>query len=253
MIYVITHKDFDDRYCNSFCTTLLVGANKNKCSTAKWMDNTGDNISDKNASFCELTGLYWIWKNSSDDIIGLCHYRRYFSHMSNYFPLCLSPTQRDVKRMLGKADLIAPRKLRLSMDGKLTVRRHYAQYHNISDWELTKQIITELYPDYLEDFLWYENQTEGYCFNMFVGKKSLMDGYCRWLFDILFELERRVDIDTYDAYNGRLFGFLSERLINVWIHHNDLVVKELNLFSAEPGFIEKNRQRVIGTIKRLKH
>ena len=43
-------------------------------------DNTGDNISSKNANYCELTGMYWAWKNLDADYIGLAHYRRHFSN-----------------------------------------------------------------------------------------------------------------------------------------------------------------------------
>lgn len=77
MIYVITHKSFDDsKIEQTYHRILHVGTNKNYKS---WYlkDNTGDNISSKNANYCELTGLYWIWKNSNepaDDIDGLVHY-----------------------------------------------------------------------------------------------------------------------------------------------------------------------------------
>ena len=79
-IYVIAHKDFSRKYIDGIRKVLLVGANRNQPGSYDYKDNCGnDNISDKNKNFCELTGLYWIWKHSHADIVGLEHYRRYFA------------------------------------------------------------------------------------------------------------------------------------------------------------------------------
>ena len=75
-IIVATHKKYempkDDIYI-----PLHVGA-EGKEDIGFIKDNTGDNISEKNPYFCELTGLYWAWKNLNADYIGLVHYRRHF-------------------------------------------------------------------------------------------------------------------------------------------------------------------------------
>ena len=49
-------------------------------------DDKGDNISMKNPWYCELTALYWLWKNTTADYKGLMHYRRIFT-CRNSFPL----------------------------------------------------------------------------------------------------------------------------------------------------------------------
>ena len=62
-------------------------------------DNTGENISQKRLSFCELTVQYWAWKNLAADYYGLCHYRRYLSFAARDYraddhglvPRCLTP------------------------------------------------------------------------------------------------------------------------------------------------------------------
>lgn len=73
-IYMITHKSVD--YIPNGITPLFVGDGTNEDSYIR--DNIGDNISNKNKNYCELTALYWMWKNSNADILGLCHYRRFF-------------------------------------------------------------------------------------------------------------------------------------------------------------------------------
>ena len=79
-IYVIAHKDFSRKYIDGIRKVLLVGANRNQPGSYDYKDNCGnDNISDKNKNFCELTGLYWVWKHSHADVVGLEHYRRYFA------------------------------------------------------------------------------------------------------------------------------------------------------------------------------
>ena len=63
-------------------------------------------------------------------------------------------------------------------------------------------------------------------YNMFIAKKEIIDGYCEWVFPILFELEKEINAKDYDDYRKRVYGFLTERLFNVWFTHNNLKVRE---------------------------
>lgn len=200
-------------------------------------DNTGDNISIKNPNYCELTGLYWAWKNLKCDYIGLSHYRRYFADKSmlqkvlnknKKFDLILN--EAETKELLTKYDVILPKKRDYYIE---TVWTHYKNAHKIKDLEETKKIIQEKYPDYLDAFNEVMNESKLHLYNMFIMKKEEYDKYCQWLFDILFELETRVDISDYDSYQSRIFGFLSERLFNVWLSHNNLTKKEIPVINLE--------------------
>lgn len=183
-------------------------------------DDTGDNISKKNPNFCELTGLYWAWKNLDADYIGLAHYRRHFTVKGKKG----SKEQRiinaaELKKILKKYDVVLP------TPRNYYIETNYSQYihaHHEQDLTVTRQIIQEKYPKYIPAYDDCMKKTYGHRFNMFIMKKDKFDAYCKWLFDILFELEKRLDISTYNQNDSRVFGFVSERLLDVWINTNHI-------------------------------
>ena len=198
-------------------------------------DNTGDNISAKNANYCELTVLYWAWKNLKCDYIGLCHYRRYFAreniHTDNIEKKKTAILHRkDYEKLLQEYDVILPVKRNYYVE---TVRSQYEHAHNKRDIDETKRIVLELYPEYSEAFEKVMGRTKLYILNMFVMKKQQFDEYCSWLFSILFELEKRIDISSYNMYEARVFGFIAERLFNVWLEKQQLNVKEIPVINLE--------------------
>jgi len=197
-------------------------------------DNTGDNISSKNANYCELTGLYWAWKNLQADYIGLCHYRRYFahkprnSHISEKRKAIL--VEAEFKRLLETYDILLPQKRNYYIE---TVRSQYEHAHSKRDMDEIERIIRELYPEYIPAFHTVMDSKKLYIFNMFVMSRDRFNAYCQWLFNILFELEKRIDISTYNKTEARVFGYLSERLFNVWLEQNRLKYKELDVVFME--------------------
>jgi len=221
-LYVVTHKE------SSFIPKdrIFIGVGKNKeINNVELYDNTNLNISEKNFCFCELTALYWIWKNTKDDIVGLEHYRRFFCKKSHIFSI-RTINSKKIINILKKYDCILPPKYQLFQ----SVFKDYNYYHDINDLMLCKDIINRLYPDYVKDFDKVMNQNDIYTFNMFIMKKDLLDSYCSWLFDILFEAEKSINLNAKDDYQVRVFGFLSERLFNVWLLHNKLSIKSIPVY-----------------------
>jgi len=224
MIYVVTHKNIELHLPQNY---VLLGVGNNIISNEDMHDNSLDNISSKNLNYCELTGLYWIWKNIKDDIVGLTHYRRIFTEdkkdsidLIDYSDIC------DI---LNQYDIILPP---LFDNKTITVYEHYCRDHNKEDIDKIGIILLQKYPEYADSYNYVMNQKYEYGFNMFISKKEICDEYSKWLFDILNTLEPQIDLLTYDDYQRRIFGFLSERLFTVWLYHNKLRIKEL--FVANP-------------------
>ncbi|MGN0093524.1 MAG: DUF4422 domain-containing protein [Methanobrevibacter sp.] len=222
-IYVISHntKDIVNIKEDKIYKPLFVGCN-GQDNLGYLSDDTGDNISYKNNSFCELTGLYWMWKNSDADIIGLTHYRRYFVKKKYGKRL----DKNDLNRIFKDYDIILPKK-HVPLGENLY--KDYAYAHNAKDLDLCREIIKDIHPEYLESFDDMMKTDTIYCFNMFIAPKEIITPYCEWIFSILFELEKRIDLTGYNNYQQRVYGFLSERLFKVWLNKQNLKIKECNV------------------------
>ena len=237
-ILVATHKKYwmpnDEIYL-----PIHVGK-ENKQDLGYIGDNTGDNISLKNPNYCELTAVYWAWKNLKADYIGLVHYRRYFT--KHNFRNCEKKkqdilTKTDFAAILKDADIIVPDKRKYYIE---TIRSHYNHSHYEKDLNETEQIIKELFPEYHSSFEKVMERTWAHMFNMFVMRKDYFDEYCKWLFTVLFELEKRIDISTYTVMEARVFGFISELLLDVWLEAKQLNYKEVNVsFMEKQNWLKK--------------
>lgn len=246
-IFNITHKPVP-YLTNDLYQAFQVNCNANPIIfDGILQDNTLDNISSKNDNFCELTACYWLWKNIDNiDYIGLCHYRRYFNFFPNKFSIKPSTQKRiskakldkhkistiaveeqknKIKADLKKVDIILPKPRKI----KISISKDYILNHRESDLIKVKEIILSKYPDFeksITDYL--DNNNMFYQCNMMITSKKIWDDYHNWLFDILFELEKEIIIPE-DTFQKRIFGFLSERLFNLYILHHKFKIKEYPL------------------------
>lgn len=217
-IIVATHKKYQ-MPSDKIYIPLHVGAEGKKDEKGNILDlgyvkdNTGDNISCMNPFFCELTGLYWAWKNLVADYIGLVHYRRHFSMRNKAgFENVLSYS--ELRPYLGKIKVFVPGKRRYYIE---SLYSHYGHTHYLSHLDETRKIIARKYPEYISSYDKVIKRTYGYMFNMMIMERKLIDNYCCWLFDILFELGKRINIDGLSGFQGRYYGRVSEIIFNVWL------------------------------------
>lgn len=194
-------------------------------------DNTGDNISEKNPSWCELTALYWAWKNLDADYYGLMHYRRFLSFENNQeyrvvtqldegdIVQNLSPA--NIKQMCKFADIITGPIWGIHPVGlehkRMSSYEFYAKEHVKEDMDITLQVIKEKFPEYYYASLDETSSSECFFMNLMVLKRELFFEYCEFLFGVLTEVEKRIDISDRDSYQKRVFGFIAERLSNMFV------------------------------------
>lgn len=238
-IYVVAHKPYD-RLLPEGYEYMQVGAalNAHFCPLT---DDTGDNISAKNPYFCELTAVYWIWKNDAEnDIVGLAHYRRFLTKSA----LSSSPTRyaadRDVRKWLEKYDMISSRRQTFGVSVEEQLRECVRE----RDLALLRQAVGKISPDYLETYDAVMHGKKTSLCNLFICKKERWDGYCAWLFPILFEMEKDVDMTGYSEAEQRLYGYLAERLFTVYVLKNKLRVKGLYTHIVGNGKFQKIKNKL---------
>lgn len=232
-VIVATHKKYQ-MPIDTMYLPVQVGAEL-KQDLGYQKDNDGENISIKNPYFCELTGLYWAWKNLKSDYIGLVHYRRYFflkrKHYRNEkekFNNVLNKKQAE--SLLFDNDIILPLKRHYYIEN---LYDHYKHSMYIEPLDETRKIIQEKCPKYLKKFDELHKRTSAHMFNMMIMKRDKLNEYCQWLFDILFELENRINNAQYDKFHARFYGRISELLLDVYIETNNLKYKEIPVIDMQ--------------------
>ncbi len=204
-------------------------------------DDEGENISQLNPYYCELTTQYWAWKNIDSDYYGFCHYRRYFSFVDEAFPenpwgevmadsideeACRSFGLRDevIRASIDGYDVITTgvKDLRLFPEKFSSTYDHYlrAPHLHVEDIELLKKVIAETTPEYSADTEEFFAQSKSCFCNMFIMRKDIFRDYCEWMFGILDEWMKRADMSLYSHEGQRTPGHLSERLLNIYLMHH---------------------------------
>lgn len=217
-ILVAAHKKFPMPTDRELYLPVLVGAKRNyKRDIYFQRDDEGENISEKNSNYNELTAIYWAWKNlKSVEAIGLVHYRRLFaSDRYKNVPI----TKNEVEELLENNSVILPKKRNYYIE---TNESHYIHAHNNVPLNELKQLIKENYSEYYKSFEEVMGSHKAHMFNMFIMKKPVFDNYASFIFSILSDLEKRIDISSFSIQEARVYGYLSELLMDVWIKKNKI-------------------------------
>lgn len=233
MMYIVTHKVCKLPNISGY-VPILVGA-AGKSSEGILRDDCGDNIASKNKDYCELTGLYWIWKNTDDDYKGIVHYRRFFGKSR------WSKSEKDIysiedlNEMLNDNDMIVTytEHIRFSLKEKL-IRYHCSE----EIYNILRDSVIKIYPQYSDSFDKIMSGNMMAICNMVYSKKDLFNSYCEWLFNILDKAESEIQNHKIN-YEPRLYGYLSERLFNVWVYHNKLRCRKLPVINTDMTFVQR--------------
>lgn len=204
---------------------IQVGAELTDERVANILDSSGINISYKNPNYCELTALYWIWKNClldgkmsdckekkirSEKYYGLFHYRRF-----------LDLQDKDLERLaMGDIDVVLPYPTVHTPD----ISEHHARYIKESDWDAVLQALKELKPEYYASYDRIFSQEYLYNYNILVAKARVLNNYCEWLFPILERVEE-MTVPKGRNRSDRYIGYIGENLLTLYFMHQSKKLK----------------------------
>ena len=201
-------------------------------------DNTGDNISGRNHSYCELTAQYWAWKNLRADYYGFFHYRRYlYPCLDTKRPYCIrqNPSLSLLEQLdydsfpqiIEGHDMILPK----GENMYLSVRDHYAgaSNHFCKDLDLVSEIIRSSYPQMWDALDQYLSGSICYFGNIYIMNRSVFHDYCKWLFPILEEFDRYSQVSGRTPQEQRVDGYLAERLLGIYYTYRNDCLETLEL------------------------
>ncbi len=230
-IYQVAHKSFCN-YNSDMYNSIWVG-NKLDIGKEDITDSTGDNIADINGKINELTALYWMWKNTTDNIIGLNHYRRCFKSVANDEYAALNRV--EIVGLLNRYDFIIAEGVGATDKPEIIDIRNSVESEAFDmAWKVLKDYFKTRSKEEYQAMEYVFNNQIIYPCNMFITKKKNMDKFCEWLFPISFYMVENVKInEKWDDYSKRIIGFLMERMLTVWLALNDYSICELPIIFLE--------------------
>lgn len=228
---VATHKAAEVPSDN-FYAPIHVGHARNPIDLGYLVDDLGENISQKNNSYCELTAQYWAWKNLSSDFVGLSHYRRYFKGTQRGPNSKMILSEGDARTLLGRSELVLAKPRNYMIE---TIESHYVNSHFGEDLEVVRDALNAVAPETVSCHDSVLRGREMSLFNMFLMSRAELHHYSEWLFAVLEECEKHIDNGSRSIYEQRTFGYLSEILLNVWKEHrsSDLRISYLPVVNTE--------------------
>ena len=231
-IFVATHKKIDAKLPAGYIPMQVNCAATGEHWEHYYHDDYDDNISHKNPFYSELTVLYSAWKNCSASIKGICHYRRYMNNDSyatfNNRNLCdINDLEKDIitqSDIWSRFDADKCDALLVGPDrpNPLTGREELEKFCYKKDIDTMIAVVEEFFPDYTDALYRVLASKNLSYFNMLIARAEVFDSYCRWLFDVLGRIEERCDLTGYDAQRKRLYGYLSEVLLNVYFEKHSI-------------------------------
>lgn len=204
-----------------------------------------DNISDKNKWYGDFTSLYWAWKNLKDvDIIGTSHYRRYLADSNwlskwqdEYYLSWPKFIQRKYQihkliRLLNRCDFVMLYTLQL---GTQTVREQYIQYHPYPEnLDYVTEALRKIHPESVEVWLQMLEENSLQLGYLFLTRWKQFDELCEWIYPVLTEIEKQIDISKYEGYQSRVIAFLYERLVPVFLKTKGYRIEHRAVYFIEP-------------------
>lgn len=223
-IYVVTHRDYNVMQ-DELYRPICVGGHYHK--EGYLSEQQGENISYLNGKINECTAMYWIWKNTSSEYVGLNHYRRYFYNdgilsENNYL------NKQTILHIFQQYDMILPEYrcfYNVSVEEQMRMTMEKDAFEK--GYETVRTAMAVHQPGYLDAFEAVMQGHKLFICNMFVMSRDIFNEYCEWLFSFLIEAAENIDVEMYDNYSRRVIGFFAERMLTVWLMKHDFKIKEL--------------------------
>lgn len=180
-------------------------------------DNVGENISEKNPMYCELSAIYWGWKNIKNvEYLGLAHYRRYFD---------IDINETNVDKLMKGYDMMVVKGYK-TVDFSFN-KRGVTYATSQEDFWLYIDTFLYMRPEYKSEIIDYFVNCNKYTpFTMFLAKKEVYDDFCEFVFPVFFELEKRIPMHPYSRQN-RFMAYFGEWTLGLYIYCKHLKVKRV--------------------------